>query len=45
MLLESISDCQIIITCTGVEDIVRKYTENAYIFYVESGNVVKKADI
>ena len=41
-LLESIKDTQIILTCTGVEDVVKKYIKNASIFYVENGKVIKK---
>jgi DNA replication and repair protein RecF len=38
-LLESIKDIQVIITCTGVEDIIKKYNEGAKIFFVKNGNV------
>ncbi len=41
-LLESIKDIQVIITCTGVSDIVEKYGTKARIFFVEDGRVEKK---
>ena len=41
-LLDSIKDIQVIITCTGVEDIVKKYNEEAKIFFVKDGNVENK---
>ncbi len=44
-LIESIADTQIIITCTGIEDIVRNYIKNAGIYYVENGNIMKKISI
>lgn len=44
-LIESIADTQIIITCTGIEDIVRNYIKNAGIYYVENGNIMEKISI
>ncbi len=41
-LLESIKDIQVIITCTGIEDIVKKVGKDVYVFFVENGNVTKK---
>lgn len=38
-LLENIKDSQIILTCTGIEDSIKKYINNSYLFYVKEGNV------
>ena len=40
-LMESIKDIQTIITCTGIEDSIKKYADNAAIFNVENG-VIKE---
>ena len=40
-LLESIKDIQTVITCTGIEDSIKKYTDKSYIFNVENG-IIKK---
>ena len=39
--MESIKDIQTIITCTGIEDSIKKYVDNAAIFNVENG-VIKE---
>ena len=41
-LIEAITDTQVIITCTGIEDILNTYIKNSYIFYVENGNIINK---
>ena len=38
-LLDSIRDTQTIITCTGIEDSIKKYTEKAFIFNIKNGIV------
>jgi DNA replication and repair protein RecF len=38
-LMECIKDIQTILTCTGIEDTVKKYSGNAKIFKVENGNI------
>lgn len=40
-LLESIKDIQVIITCTGIEDIIKNKVSDADVFFVEKGTVKK----
>jgi len=40
-LMESIKDIQTIITCTGIEDSIKKYVKKAAVFNVENG-VIKR---
>ena len=40
-LMENISNLQTILTCTGIEDAIKKYIGQASIFYVEKGNILK----
>jgi DNA replication and repair protein RecF len=42
-LMECISNIQTIITCTGIEDTVKKYSGNAKIFRVENGNIISES--
>lgn len=39
-LLESIDGLQAFVTCTGIEDSVRKYISRDNLFYVENGNII-----
>ncbi len=39
-LLQSIDGLQAFVTCTGIEDSVKKYISKDNLFYVESGNIV-----
>jgi len=41
-LLESIKDIQVIVTCTGVEDFIKRYGNDARIFFVENGKVERR---
>lgn len=41
-LLESISGIQSILTCTGIEDSIKKYMKEDSIFYVEEGQIHKR---
>lgn len=38
-LMESISGMQTILTCTGIEDAVKKYLQDGYVFQVEKGKI------
>ncbi len=38
-LIESIKDIQVIITCTGIEDILKKTNADTQVFFVENGDV------
>lgn len=38
-LLESICDIQTIITCTGIEDSIKKYAEKSSVFQIKNGTV------
>lgn len=40
-LFDSIYDIQTIITCTGIEDCVKKYIDSSFLFYVKNGNIEK----
>lgn len=40
-LLKSIDSMQAILTCTGIEDAVKKYIEQSYVYHVENGQVKK----
>ena len=40
-LLESIGQLQMILTCTGIEDSIREYVKEAYLFCVENGTIRK----
>lgn len=40
-LMESIGELQSILTCTGIEDSIKGYINQAYLFYVERGNIEK----
>ena len=40
-LMESIGNLQAIITCTGIEDAIKSYIGQAYLFCVEQGNIQK----
>ncbi len=40
-LMESISGMQSVLTCTGIEDSVKKYMKDAFLFYVENGKIQK----
>lgn len=40
-LIESIGELQSILTCTGIEDSIKGYINQAYLFYVENGNIKK----
>lgn len=40
-LISNIKDIQVIITCTGVEDIIKNLDEECEIFNVKNGNIVK----
>lgn len=39
-LLESIDGLQAFVTCTGIEDSVRKYISRDNLFYVENGTII-----
>lgn len=39
-LLESIDGLQAFVTCTGIDDSVRKYISRDNLFYVENGNII-----
>ena len=41
-LLDGIRNTQTIITCTGIEDSIKKYTEKANIFYIKNGEIEGK---
>lgn len=41
-LMEGISGMQSILTCTGIEDSVKKYVKDAFLFYVENGKIQRK---
>ena len=41
-LLESIGDIQTMITCTGLDEFIKKYFSENTIFHVKDGNVIKK---
>ncbi len=40
-LMESIGELQSILTCTGIEDSIKRYINQASLFYVEKGNIKK----
>lgn len=40
-LMESIGDLQAVITCTGIEDVIKGYIGQAYLYCVEEGNIQK----
>ena len=39
--MESIGELQSILTCTGIEDSIKRYINQASLFYVEKGNIKK----
>lgn len=39
-LMDCINDIQTVITCTGIEDTIKKYTGKAKLFKVEKGNII-----
>lgn len=41
-LIQNIKNLQVIITCTGVEDVLKNLHKNCTIFYVNNGNIVKQ---
>ena len=43
-LLESIEGLQAFVTCTGIEDSVRKYISRDNLFYVENGNIIPQKE-
>ena len=43
-LLESIDGLQAFVTCTGIEDSVRKYISRDNLFYVENGNIIPQKE-
>ena len=44
-LLESIGDLQAFVTCTGIEDSVKKYISKDNLFYVENGVITPQKDV
>ncbi|WP_304508831.1 DNA replication/repair protein RecF [Anaerotignum sp.] len=38
-LMESIDGLQAFLTCTGIEDVIKKYISNENLFYVENGRI------
>jgi len=38
-LMENIGHLQTILTCTGIEDVIKEYVKQAYLFYVEKGEI------
>ena len=43
-LLESVGDMQVFVTCTGIEDSVKKYISKDNLFYVENGVITPQKD-
>ena len=43
-LLESIDGLQAFVTCTGIEDSVRKYISRDNLFYVENGTIIPQKE-
>lgn len=41
-LLESIEDIQVILTCTGIEDIIEKYSREKSLYYIKNGKTMKE---
>ena len=41
-LISNIKDIQVIITCTGVEDVIKNLNEKCHIFNVKNGSIFKK---
>jgi len=41
-LLDRIKETQTIITCTGIEDTIKKYMEKSFIFNVENGKIINE---
>ncbi len=41
-LMESIDGLQAFLTCTGIEDVVKKYIRNENLFYVENGRILSE---
>lgn len=41
-LIKNIKKMQVIITCTGVEDVIKNLDEDFYLFKVENGSIIKK---
>ena len=44
-LLESIAGLQTFLTCTGIEDAVKKYISKDNLFYVENGHISQETEI
>lgn len=42
-LMKSIEGMQAILTCTGIEDSIKKYLSSGFLFYVENGSVQLRA--
>jgi len=38
-LMESIGHLQTVLTCTGIEDVIKEYVKQAYLFHVEKGEI------
>lgn len=41
-MIDNISSVQTIITCTGIDDIIKRIGVDASIFYISNGNIVRK---
>ena len=37
--MESIGHLQTVLTCTGIEDVIKEYVKQAYLFHVEKGEI------
>ncbi len=40
-LMENIGQLQTVLTCTGIEDVIKSYVKQAYLFHVEKGEIKK----